>query len=86
MPAAEVLAKADASGLHVLRVWIAWGDAQGCITIPDDIKGAQAVQQYVTNHMTDLLQGTTTSLQQHAAVIDNPATQASWVECSGLGV
>ncbi len=77
MPAAEVLAKGDASGLHVLRVWTAWGDAQGCITIPDDIKGAQAVQQYVTNHMTDLLQGTTTSLQHSAAVIDDPATKAS---------
>jgi len=77
MPAVEVLAKADISGLHILRVWTAWGDAQGCTTIPDDIKGAQAVQQYVTNHMTDLLQGTTTSLQQHTAVIDNPAVKAS---------
>ena len=77
MPAAEVLAKADASGLHVLRVWTAWGDAQGCITIPDDIKGAQAVQQYVTSHITELLQATTTSLQHSAAVIDDPATKAS---------
>ena len=31
----------------------------------------------MTNHITDLLQETTTSLQQHAAVIDNPATKAS---------
>ena len=76
-PVAEVLTKADASGLHILRVWTAWGDAQGCITIPDDIKGARAVQQYVTNHITRLLQETTTSLQQHAAVINNPATKAS---------
>ena len=29
MPATEVLAKADASGLHVLGVWTALGDAQG---------------------------------------------------------
>jgi len=46
MPAAEVLAKADANGVHILRVWTALGDAQGCTTIPDGIKGAQAVQQY----------------------------------------
>ncbi|MHB8070499.1 MAG: hypothetical protein ACYDHF_00905 [Candidatus Cryosericum sp.] len=77
MPATEVLAKADASGLHVLRVWTALGDAQGCTTIPDDITRAQAVQLYVTSHITELLQATTTSLQQHAAGIDNSATQAS---------
>ena len=76
-PVAEVLTKADTGGLHILRVWTALGDAQGCTTIPDDIKGVQAVQQYVTSHITELLQATTTSLQQHAAVIDDPATKAS---------
>lgn len=77
MPAAKVLAKANTSGLHVLRVWVACGDVQGCITIPDGIEGAQAVQQHVTNHLTDLLQGAIESAQQDAALIDNPATQAS---------
>ncbi len=77
MPAAKVLAEADTGGLHILRVWTTLGDAQGCTTIPDGIKGAQAVQQYLTSHITELLQATTTSLQQHAAGIDNSATQAS---------
>ena len=44
MPATEVLAKADTDGLRILRVWTALGDAQGCTTIPDGIKGTQAVQ------------------------------------------
>jgi len=77
MPLAEVLAKADASGLHVLRVWTLLGDAQGCTGIPGGIQGVQAVQQYVTDHIAELLQASTASLQQRAAAIDSVDVKAS---------
>ncbi len=67
VPIGEVLAKAGTDGLHILRVWTVLGDAQGCTVIPDNIQGIQMIHQYVTDHVTRLLQETMASLQQDAA-------------------